>query len=82
MCSDLVFSVYVRRRSGLLEIFDPPELTISAAISRDWEKVGPILRPRPAEFLPTYPLPWGNIPERPWWASSWTPAELLRPTDG
>jgi hypothetical protein len=50
--------IYVSRRSGLLERFDPPELTIDAAIDRGWlppPPPGRLLAPRPEEFLVTHP---------------------------
>lgn len=30
--------IYVRRASGLLQPFDPPELTLEAAAARGWEQ--------------------------------------------
>lgn len=54
--------IYVSRASGLLEPFTVPEITIDAAIDRGWERDGRLLLPRPAEFLPTYPLPGFGIP--------------------
>lgn len=54
---------WVTRRSGLLEPFTVPELTIDEAISRGWERRGPLLQPKRDErFLPTLPR---------WWPSPW-----------
>ena len=56
----------IHRRSGLLEPFEPPELTIDAAIDRGWELHGRLLEPKAEEYLPTYPVdrPWGFAPAR------------------
>lgn len=48
---------YVSRPSGLLVKFDPPGLTMAAAIDRGWERRAALMLPRPEEFLPTYPMP-------------------------
>jgi len=59
-------TVYMARASGLLEQFDPPELTMNAAIERQWtrQEDGPLLVPKPVEYLPAYPLPS--------WCSAWS----------
>lgn len=60
-------SVYVTRRSGLLEPFEPPELTMDAAIDRGWERHGRLLEPKrqEEEYLQTYPLPGFEV--RSYW---------------
>jgi hypothetical protein len=63
--------IWAKRQSGLLEQFDPPELSMEAAIDRGWRlrDDGRLLERKPEKFLPTYPLPipWETvIPERPW----------------
>lgn len=51
-------SVLVRRASGLLELFDVPELSIDASIGRSCELgASGLLVPKQPEYLPTYPLP-------------------------
>jgi len=56
---DLMAEIHVRRASGLLQPFDPPEISVEAAISRSWELQpdGILMAPKEPEFLPTYPLP-------------------------
>lgn len=64
-------ATWVTRRSGLLEPFTVPELTIDEAISRGWEQRGPLMQPKRDErffrtFPPPYP-PWGwHLPRIPW----------------
>jgi hypothetical protein len=51
--------IYVRRASGLLQSFDPPELTLEAAADRGWSQAegGHLLLPPPdhGPWLKTYP---------------------------
>ena len=67
--------VTVRRPSGLLVPFDPPELTLDKAIERNWQRRddGQLLEPKAEEYLPTYPLgrPWGFAPARIPWRDDW-----------
>lgn len=44
-----------RGKSGLLEPFTVPELTIDAAINRGWELVDELMEPRPPAYLYTSP---------------------------
>lgn len=72
---------WITRPSGLVDRRELPELTLSAAIDRSCEvpegKV--LLRPKPEEFLPTYPVdgPWGFAPVRIPWAPAYPLAEFL-----
>lgn len=54
----------IRRPSGLLQPFDPPELSIGEAIERGWhlERGASLLLPNPIEYLPTFPAPAGRAP--------------------
>jgi hypothetical protein len=54
-------TIYVRRASGLLQSFDPPELTLEAAAGRGWSQAEGghlLLPPDRGAWLKTYPLPW------------------------
>jgi len=71
----------IHRRSGLLEPFEPPELTIDAAIDRGWELHGRLLEPKAEEYLQTTPgTPmfmdrlgywWLGTPDRRWDSGWW-----------
>lgn len=54
-------NIYVKRRSGLLEPFEVPELAIDDAIERNWVRSedGRLMEPRPPEYLYTSPL-WSD----------------------
>lgn len=49
--------VHVARPSGLLVAFDPPELTMDAAIRRGWQQDGRLLKPKAGELVKTTPGP-------------------------
>jgi hypothetical protein len=68
-------SVYVTRRSGLLEPFEPPELTMDAAIERGWERHGALLEPKAEEYLPAYPMPGSGLGSYWWWGQGIIPWE-------
>jgi hypothetical protein len=55
--------------------FDPPELTMDAAIRRGWEldDDDQLLVPKQEEYLPTYPVdrPWEFAPARIPWRDDW-----------
>lgn len=48
-------TVYVRRPSGLVAEFDPPEVTPDASADRGWHLDGLLMLPNQPEYLPTYP---------------------------
>lgn len=67
--------ILVHRRSGLVEPFDPPELTIEASIDRSTVMDGLLLVPRQPEYLRTKPGFWEAIDAlpQPW---GWGPARI------
>jgi hypothetical protein len=73
-------NIYVKRpKSGLLEPFDVPELTLDAAVERGWELHGDLLGPRPLEqaFLTTRPVA-GFTLHWYWGARCLEPGQLLQ----
>lgn len=48
--------ITVTRPSGLLEPFDPPELTMEASIDRSMEVRDGLYQRRETEYLPTRPV--------------------------
>ena len=81
---DLAFHAWVPRVSGIVEKLELPQLTISEAISRGWEKLGPLYLPKGEEFLKTYPMPWISSvdPEKPWGEPPKVDLTYLRPLGG
>ncbi len=63
--------ITVARPSGIAVPFEPPDLTVDAAIRRSWEMDDDdlLMVPKREEFLPTWPtgVAWGFAPARiPW----------------
>lgn len=71
---------WTRRRSGLLEQFDPPELTIAAALERgDWRRrASGLLEPAPLRYLTTDPGPLYELYPGP--RGAWL-VRVTEPTD-
>ena len=65
--------IYVKHGpAGLLVPFEVPSLALDDTIERGWELAGPLMRPKPREFLKTSPFKRPiNYPHYPTFSQYW-----------